>query len=134
MFEDVKAIYGGHHGDRLLKLPSNAARATYCADRAMEWRVKYWDGQAEQVQRAIWSDDTLMRRGWFGRRSRMYPDEVLKAIGQKRWSNSALAKDCVSQEQMWTRFADHFLGLTQLDIPRTPRPRAPIGSRQRASA
>jgi hypothetical protein len=113
---EVQAIYHDHPGYRLEMMPDNKTRAAYCARKAAGLRSRYWDGQQEAINDVLRSTSPRYgyrktRRGYVS----SYPQYALQEIGKMRWSSSAEARSCASDEQMWTRFADHYTLLAQLD-------------------
>lgn len=110
------AIHPGTLAWELEELPSNRARAAFCRDKAAAYRAKYWDGQREVIDHVLTSHSHQF--GWYRSRGRwrcQYSTATLTALAKRRFSTTPFAKDCIGQEQMWSRFAEHYLAMCQLD-------------------
>ncbi len=66
---------------------TNADKHRYCLKMAEHYRDRYYQGRAESIE-------GLARRE--------------ADIADQRWSRSALAKELISNEQMYSRWAVHY--------------------------
>lgn len=101
-----RQAFSTHAGQQIDALPDHRSRAVFCYEKARGYRNRYYEGQARFVRTALLSDDHTLRG---------QSEVVRTAIGQKRWSNEAVAGDLIKNEQMWTRWAMLEASMAQLD-------------------
>lgn len=80
---------------------NDSERATLCMEWAEESRAEWFQGRKEAIS------DLLLSRN---ERYRDYSPSARVAIAKQGWMNSPTAKSIVSDEQMFTRWADNYKG------------------------
>jgi hypothetical protein len=94
-----------HIGEMLDGLPNDEARAQYCKWKAEECRNRFFQGQQEMIDRI---QNPTTKSGKI--RYELFSQEQRKRIAMMLWQSSTTAKEILSDEHMFSRWAGMYAG------------------------